>query len=959
LFDTEREDRFTVEELGFLHEVLDSNAVVYEGNKDTVVEALRSIAELMIWGDQHDASFFEFFAEHQTLSYFHRILSQRYCRSGEVAVQILQTLSILTQNIQSEQAIYFLFSNNHVNQIIMQDFNFKDDEVLGYYISFLKTISLKLNSGTVQFFFRKKQSGNRNQGDQDSSSADSNQHRTDFPFYSRIIQFLRNEESMVRAAVRTCTLNIYSVEDAGVRHFLINSQEANAYLVNLGKYVLEQCQALGAILPATQQGTIDPKRLDVALEELDDIFYYCYDVYSLVPEGVGEKLMCAIWKELSQVLLEPFKIRAGGGSDSSSSSTSSTSTSTSPRSPMFTVSLLILERLFHIMNMPGLLNAIFASMFLPRGKALQLAPLILSADVEDPRAQEGWWYDAWPVFKQCVSNEQMHLESTLVVRFLTMCIKSKCLEEDVMDAAGLLPGRIKASRELLNELTSTDNNSEIDNQNTTVGGKNADAKASAGGRHRRMPSREQLAEMKLFQQEESASNAKSSSIPLVTERLEQVNVEDDAVARDGQDEAPYLVFAALLKMDPFRIDLINIAGWMLHQWLPLCNSNSPTGRKVSEEPIDELEREAVFSPRKSHSGVRLIPKVLSNVLDGQMEECVARLRTHLQHAWCDGIPLLIQTAWQRNRRHLISPQISMNAVETSKFLLQNQGNNASKGNRDYHKNPGTSTAIVAAQQANQAVNAFVAIAQLKAWLSSGELPNSPSGILGLDERRDIPCSIVLDEPVGLVPHEQRPLAVSDCTEINLSSIKLFGQQSNRESSQEREEDNEDDQTLTRGALPCKVAFTRGAERNVYFCLDGRHTLPSSKKKFIPALGSVCIFLADTNECSANLPKGTFAKVVAMAPLAGAEPAIDPTHPSWLHIRVRPPLSALMAVCSMMNNAQEQSFGAQPAKRPKLNDGRWTLAFEDGESAKKAKEMVESQRKQLRANADNLLNYLNV
>ena len=262
-----------------------------------------------------------------------------------------------------------------------------------------------------------------------------------------------------------------------------------------------------------------------------------------------------------------------------------------------------------------------------------------------------------------------------------------------------------------------------------------------------------------------------------------------------------------------------------------------------------------------------------------------------------------------------------------------------------------STAIVAAQQANQAVNAFVAISQLKVWLSVGDIPNSPSGILGLDEQRD-PCSIFLDEPVGLVPHEKRPLAVSDCTEINLSSIKLYDRASGSDNGVEK-----NDETFTRGALPCKVAFTRGAERNVYFCLDGRHTMPNSQKQNKPALGSVCIFLADTNECAASLPKGTFAKVVAMAPLAGAEPAIDPTHPSWLHIRVRPPLSALVAVCGMINNAQ--GFGAHLSKRPKLNDGRWTLAFEDGESAKKAKEMVETQRKQLRGNADNLLKHLNV
>jgi len=60
-------------------------------------------------------------------------------------VQVLQTLSIIIQNVRSETAVFFLFSNNHVNNIVDLDFDFDDEEVLGYYISFLKTISLKLN----------------------------------------------------------------------------------------------------------------------------------------------------------------------------------------------------------------------------------------------------------------------------------------------------------------------------------------------------------------------------------------------------------------------------------------------------------------------------------------------------------------------------------------------------------------------------------------------------------------------------------------------------------------------------------------------------------------------------------------------------------------------------------------------------------------------------------------------
>ena len=151
----------------------------------------------------------------------------------------------------------------------------------------------------------------------------------------------------------------------------------------------------------------------------------------------------------------------------------------------------------------------------------------------------------------------------------------------------------------------------------------------------------------------------------------------------------------------------------------------------------------------------------------------------------------------------------------------------------------------------------------------------------------------LDEPVGLVPHDRRPLPVSDGSEVNLDSINLIGQDGGKAIGGQA--------PIVAGALPCRVAFTRGAERNVYFCSDGRHALSSVKQKTGQReLGSVCIFLADANESVSSSSSRTFAKVVAMAPLAGAEPAIDPTHPAWLHLRVRPPLSAFTAVCGMMN-----------------------------------------------------------
>lgn len=47
----------------------------------------------------------------------------------------------------------YLLSNNYVNSIIVHKFDFSDEEIMAYYISFLKTLSLKLNNHTVHFFY--------------------------------------------------------------------------------------------------------------------------------------------------------------------------------------------------------------------------------------------------------------------------------------------------------------------------------------------------------------------------------------------------------------------------------------------------------------------------------------------------------------------------------------------------------------------------------------------------------------------------------------------------------------------------------------------------------------------------------------------------------------------------------------------------------------------------------------
>lgn len=75
-----------------------------------MVETLRSLAELMIWGDQHDTRFFDFFAEKHLLSHFNRILRQPANRRGEVPQQVAVVSPRMHASKQHAAACQFLIA---------------------------------------------------------------------------------------------------------------------------------------------------------------------------------------------------------------------------------------------------------------------------------------------------------------------------------------------------------------------------------------------------------------------------------------------------------------------------------------------------------------------------------------------------------------------------------------------------------------------------------------------------------------------------------------------------------------------------------------------------------------------------------------------------------------------------------------------------------------------------------
>ncbi|XVF19047.1 hypothetical protein REPUB_Repub11eG0076800 [Reevesia pubescens] len=280
-------DRFSLDELRYLTDQLQKVQIVNEVNKDFVIEALRSIAELLTYGDQHDSSFFEFFMEKQVMGEFIRILN--ISKTMTVSLQLLQTISILIQNLKSEHAIYYMFSNEHVNYLITYSFDFRNEELLSYYISFLRAISGKLNKNTVSLLVKTQ-----------------DEEVVSFPLYVEAIRFAFHEESMVRTAVRALTLNVYHVGDDFVNKFVTSAPHSD-HFSNLVSFFREQCINLSKLVSECPKNPCSEtvSAILATVDEVEDNLYYFSDVISAGIPVVGRLITDNILQLLILPLLFP------------------------------------------------------------------------------------------------------------------------------------------------------------------------------------------------------------------------------------------------------------------------------------------------------------------------------------------------------------------------------------------------------------------------------------------------------------------------------------------------------------------------------------------------------------------------------------------------------------------------------------------------------------------------------
>ena len=228
---------------------------------------------LMDCDKANDLEFFETFCE---LNFMEDFIKLNNLSIYEISYSIIQSLSFLLVNISNTQYLFYFFSNDSINQIISIDITKYDDEYLSYYINFLKSLSMRINSETIQFFFD--ESTNR------------------FPIVEQAIKLYNYSNSMISTVVHSIILALLNIGYTPIKDYF-------GKLPTISYFIYIVCH-----LRDLYQKFIEDKNDYEAYEDIIDEIMYISDILCIGIEKINYILTNAMFYYfiMPKIMIEIF-----------------------------------------------------------------------------------------------------------------------------------------------------------------------------------------------------------------------------------------------------------------------------------------------------------------------------------------------------------------------------------------------------------------------------------------------------------------------------------------------------------------------------------------------------------------------------------------------------------------------------------------------------------------------------
>ncbi len=739
---------------------------------------------------------------------------------------------------------------------------------------------------------------------------------------------------MVRAAVKTLALNVFAIPLPSLRNFL-SSPPADVFFDHLAKYTAERCTALDRLLSSWDATA--PRMaatVETYLAEIEDILTFCNDVFAVDVPAINSLLLGHLWRQVvGPVLFWPLLegistvtsgiggLGGGVGVERITAKLAAVVTVTAttagdegivPQKSLVgpLCSLYALERTVYAVTDP-LLSSLLVSALL--GGPVEDDAAALAASLQNIIVSSNGGRGGASTFTSTTTDtsnnvsidpppsplqqqqQQQQFSTTMmtasdllqglgahsstyrtavlsmlrggdaqlaaaVVRLLAAVLSRKTLSEETIEAVGLLPRRRKKQRQLLAELTRD---------------------ASSGGIFATQETQQssQLNNGTVSNHAPATETSKSKKLGSKIQLTASTTVQGEKYLNEIIESL--LIALNLDLLPPLSLPVI---GWVLHRLL----SSDSGAAELSTEQKSLLEvawkrkKEALGAVHAGSWGDAVVPMVLQ--LWSKVRDTVLRIGpgpVHVAgHTWVQAV-LLHELHWQLGGG--------------------GGGDSSGGGGTSVAEEVAASNFAVAAKVATIRVAACVALAQVHAVLTTGQVPLH-----------------IFKITTSTPPPVDNVLADITAREIREGSVVPLPS-------------NESD------CIQCKVAFSRGVERLVALCVLGIGV--DFKEENIDAAESSTTTVIAASPVVAIVDPGTgsslgYGTVLSVAPLLAAAPAVDTEHPQWLHVHVRPQRSVLLQLLKSGPSGAELA-----AMDQQLAEGHWVLAFPDGDSAKKAAEIV--------------------
>lgn len=204
-----------------------------------------------------------------------------------ITFSMLEMISFLTTNIQNQDLLEYIYSKKYPTNIIGQKMNIidklisldtkKNEEYLTYQINFIKSLTLKMNINSLNYFY------------------DSNINQ--FPILTKSLSLYNYSDPLIRNVVKNIFLAIIKIENKELREFLI-SFPINLYYSNIIFQLKNTIEKMCLVDLGDEGGQKAFGRLQKEHDFIVDTIFYIADLLSLNIEKINFILINCLLNEI-------------------------------------------------------------------------------------------------------------------------------------------------------------------------------------------------------------------------------------------------------------------------------------------------------------------------------------------------------------------------------------------------------------------------------------------------------------------------------------------------------------------------------------------------------------------------------------------------------------------------------------------------------------------------------------